>query len=447
MERPKTRYAHVDGLHIAYQELGSGPAVVYIPQWFSNVDALWQVPELARWVLDLARYRRVVLFDKRGTGLSDSPDGTEAGSHLEQFGRDLVAVLDAVGVERAAVVAGDSAGLLALWFAATLPHRVEQLVLLNSFARLLPAAEDTTDPPESLVQQSLDTVHRMFCEGDLREMAPSVADDPQLAERFVAFIRSSASPGRAAETRRLLLRLDLRALLSSVQARTLVMHRGGNRIANLDHARLLADGIPNSTLVEIPGEDHVFYFGESTESLARIEAFLTGARPNAHTERRLATLMFADVVDSTGRLLVLGDGPWQELQEDLRVHVIAAVSLEGGRLIADAGDGYFATLPGPGAAIRAASSLLHIAEVRDLRLRIGIHTGEVEVHGERLSGLTVNATKRIEEAAAPGSIWVSRTLVDLVAGSGRRFTDRGQHVLKGFRESWQLFEVQPEPAS
>jgi pimeloyl-ACP methyl ester carboxylesterase len=438
--KPATRYVLVDDVHIAVQEIGSGPALVYIPQWFSNVEALWDVPELAHWVTNMARYRRVVLFDKRGTGLSDPAIVTGTPS-LEQFGRDLEGVLDALGIVRTALVAGDSAGLLALWFAATKPDRVEALVLCNAFARLLPSGTDTQDPPPAFLQRSVANARRMWVEADVSEMAPSMAGDSVGISRLVRFLRQSASPGTAMATRHLLAGLDVRQLLPTVQAPALVMHRADNTFADVEHARVVAAGLPQARLVEVPGADHLFYLGDPTRPLSEIEQFLTGRVSATSGDRLLATLLFTDIVGSTTRVVAVGDADWRDVLDRLDQQSMQIVQAAGAEIVTRTGDGVLARFDGPGQAAGVATLLHQAAAALGLQLRIGIHTGEVQRRGADLAGVSVHVTKRIQEAADPGATWVSRTVVDLVAGSGLHFVSRGSVALKGLQEPWQLFAL------
>jgi class 3 adenylate cyclase len=444
---PQTRYATLpsagrdgdtaESRYVAWQSVGSGEPLVYLPQWFTNVETLWDVPPLRTFVEGLASFARVLLLDKRGTGLSD-PAPASGGPFLEAFAEDVLTVLDDAGVMRTTLVAGDSAGMLAIWFAASYPERVRQLVLLDTFARLLPSGDDTRDPPPAFLARGESNIRRMWLQSDLSEMAPSLADDADAVGRLVRFLRTSASPGVAVATRRELVRLDVRPLLPAVQAPTLVLHHVGNPWADMNHARYLAEHIPDARIVGVPGEDHFFYLGDTSVALAEIEQFVVGAEMPRTERRALATVLFFDVVASTARLADEGDARWARTLERLVRGFNDAVRRHGGRPHRVAGDGGLALFVGPGQAISCARDLHSLAAEQGLRLRIGIHTGELELRPDDVVGLAVHIAARVQAAAAPGETLVTRTVVDLVAGSNLSFTDRGEHDLRGVPGRWQL---------
>jgi class 3 adenylate cyclase len=421
---------------IAYQVVGAGPIdLVFIPQWFSNVEALWDVPSLTRFVDRLAGFSRVLLFDKRGTGISDALSRTAGMPFVENFSDDLRAVLDAAEFDRPAIVAGDSAGLMAIVFAASHPASVSSLVLINAYASL--AGDD-----EALVGFHTEFISRLFADGEgIDLLAPTLARDPQAAAELMRYLRLAASPGAAVAARRQLLQVDVRDVLSAVQAPTLVLDRSEDAFVPPDHGRSLAKAIPGAQLVELPGNDHLMFSGDQAAVLDEIEAFLTGHRPQVDVDRVLATLMFTDIASSTRRAAELGDHRWHVLLDRYRATVRDHLQRFGGREINTRGDDFLATFDGPGRAIRCALDITDAAAEAGLDVRTGLHTGEVELMGDDIGGIAVHIGARICDQAEPREVLVSRTLVDLVSGSDIRFTDRGEHELKGVSGAWRLFGV------
>jgi len=436
---PPTRYTMVGRDYIAYQVIGEGPPdLVFVPHWNTNVEALWDFPPLARFVRHLASVGRVILFDKRGTGLSD-PLSARGEPLLEQFADDLPAVLDAVGSERVALIAGDAAGLVAIVFAASYPDRVSALVLVNAFAGLARSGERTSDLPAEGVEEHERDYPRIWLDGDLSRVAPSLAVDARAAEQFVRFVRLSASPTVAYETRRRILRLDVRDVLPAVQARTLIIHRSENQYFAPTHSRYLASHIEGAKLVEMRGDEHLMYTGDTDAILDEIEVFVTGDRRHTVTDRVLTTVLFTDIVGSTDRVVAIGDRRWRELLDQHEEIVSQEIDRFRGRFVKTTGDGAVATFDGPARAIRCAQAICERTTVLDLEVRSGLHTGEVEVRGEDLHGFAVHLAQRISSLAGPDEVLVSRTVVDLVAGSDIQFTDRGEHELKGVPATWRLF--------
>jgi class 3 adenylate cyclase len=438
-ETPTTRYATVGRDHIAYQVIGEGPPdLVFVPHWNTNVEALWDFPPYARFVRHLASFGRVVLFDKRGTGLSDALS-TRGEPLLEQFADDLPAVLDAAGVERVALIAGDAAVLMAIVFAASYPERVNSLVLVNAFAGLARPGDAASGLPVEEYDEHERDYLRIWLDGDLSRVAPSLTRDKPAAEQAVRFLRLSASPNAAYDTRSQLLRLDVRDVLPTVQAPTLIIHRTENEYFAATHSRYFARHIEGARLVELPGDDHLMYVGDTDEILGEIEVFVTGERRHDVTERVLTTVLFVDIVKSTSRLAAIGDRRWRELLDRYDAEVARNLELFRGRQVKNIGDGTLAVFDGPARAIRFARALRDALQLDDLSLRSGLHTGEVEMRGDDVNGIAVVTAQRIQAVAAPNEILVSRTVVDLVDGSGIEFTDRGEHDLKGLPGRRQLF--------
>jgi pimeloyl-ACP methyl ester carboxylesterase len=439
--RPDIRYARVGHEHVAYQVIGDGPIdVVLVPAWFSNIEAMWELRPLARFVERLAAFARVMVFDRRGTGLSD-PAPTPGAPFFEQSTDDLVAVLDAVDSQRAAVIGCDGGGPVALLAAGTHPGRVTALVLVNTFARMARADDYPAGIPTSVLEEWLaDATGQWNGEPGFYLNAPSARHNPDAAAQFIHFLRLTASPGVGYTTRQVLHAVDVRGILESIHAPTLVVHRRGDRMIRAEHGRFLAAHIPNARLVELPGEDHLFYFGDADAILVEIEEFLTGVR-HVDVGRTLATVLFTDIVGSSALVATIGDRRWRELLDEHDHAVAQLVATFGGTLIKTTGDGVLATFDGPGRALRCAGAIRAAVLRLGLDVRSGLHTGEVERRGDDITGMAVVIARRICDLAGAGEILVSRTITDLVVGSGLTFAERGTHALKGVTDEWQLFSV------
>jgi len=429
----------VGGDHIAYQVVGTGPPdLVFIPHWNTNVEALWDFPPYARFVRHLAAFGRVVLFDKRGTGLSDALSA-KGEPLLEQFANELPVVLGAAHVERAALIAGDAAALMAIVFAASYPERVSSLVLVNAFAGLARPGDDASGLPVEEYSEHEHDYLRIWLDGDVSRLSPTLARDPRAAEQVVRFLRLAASPNAAYETRRRILRLDVRDVLPTVQAPTLIIHRAADQFYAATHSRYFARQIEGARFVELPGDDHLMYAGDTDAILGEIEVFVTGERRSDATDRVLKTVLFVDIVKSTSRLAAVGDQRWRELLDRYDAEIARNLEIFRGRQVKNTGDGTLAVFDGPARAIRCAQALHDALRIDDIELRSGLHTGEVEMRGDDVNGIAVVIAQRVQAAADPNEVLVSRTVVDLVAGSGIDFTDRGEHDLKGLPGRWRLF--------
>jgi pimeloyl-ACP methyl ester carboxylesterase len=439
--RPETRYARVGDDHVAYQVLGRGRRdVALIPAWFGHVEAMWDLTPLAGFMERLSAFARLVVFDRRGTGLSD-PAPAVAGPFLEQFSDDLVAVLDAAGSERATLIGCDGGGPVAAITAATYPQRVEALVLVNTFARMAEAPDYPPGVPQPVLDGWLAHVDAQL-RGDsgFELTAPSAVGDEELNADFTRLLRQSASPRVANATRRILHAVDVRDILGSVQVPTLVIHRRGDRMIRLAHGRYLAERIPGARLVEVPGDDHLFYIGDADAILDEIEEFITGARRVA-ADRVLSTVLFTDIASSTEQAVTLGDRRWRDLLDEHDRTVERLVTRFNGSLVKGTGDGVLATFDGPGRAVTCAMVARDAVQELGLRMRAGLHTGEVERRGDDITGLAVVIGRRICDLADPSEILVSRTVTDLVVGSELCFSPKGAHELKGVPGDWQLFTV------
>jgi pimeloyl-ACP methyl ester carboxylesterase len=437
--RPETRYAKSGDLNIAYQVVGEAPLnLIYVPGWISNVELMWDEPAHAHVLDRFASFSRLILFDKRGTGLSD-PVPLDRLPTLEERMDDVRAVLDAVDCEQAAVFGFSEGGLMSVLFAATYPDRTTALVLYGVFAKRIwspdypwaPKADDRADEIEELERN---WAERM----DLDKLAPS--EDDAFKDRMATYFRRSASPGAAVALMRMNTQIDVRDVLPTIQAPTLVLHRKDDLDANVEEGRWIAGQIPGAKFVELPGDAHTLWAGDTDAIVDEIEEFLTGARRGPEPDRVLATVLFTDIVGSTEKATELGDRRWRELLEHHHDVVRRQLARYQGRELDTAGDGFFATFEGPARAIRAAQAIAGGVRRLGLEVRSGVHTGECERHDGKIAGIAVSAGARVATAAGPGEVLVSQTVKDLVAGSGILFEDRGEHELKGVG-AWRLYSV------
>jgi class 3 adenylate cyclase len=440
--RPETRYARSEDVNIAYQLVGEGPRdLVYVLGWVSHLELLWEEPSSARFLQRLASFSRLILFDKRGTGLSDRVPVQKLPT-LEQRMDDVRAVLDAVGSERAALLGLSEGGPMCLLFAATYPKRTSGLVLIGSYARRLAADDYPWGAAPADYEAFLEDI-----EGNwggpvgLEVQAPSVADDARFGTWWATYLRTSASPGAALALTRMNGLIDVRHALPTISAPTLILHRAGDRSLPIEGSRYLAKHIRGAKLVELSGDDHLPFVGDQDSILDEIEQFLTGVRRGPAADRVLATILFTDIVGSTEHAAVLGDRDWRDLLD--RHHVLVRRELERwrGREVDTAGDGFLATFDGPARAIRCAFAVRDAVRELGLDIRAGMHTGECEVLGATIAGIAVHIGARVSALAAAGEVLVSSTVKDLVAGSGIEFEERGDHELKGVPGTWRIYAV------
>jgi class 3 adenylate cyclase/alpha-beta hydrolase superfamily lysophospholipase len=443
---PETRYAKTeDGVHIAYQVSGHGPSdVMFSPEWITHCEALWEHPHFHAALRRTASMARLILFDKRGIGLSDRVAATEVPS-LETWVDDLGAVLDAAGSERPVLLGMGHGGALAMLFAATYPERTGGLILLNTYARLIQGPDYPYGyPPEVEDFVVSKTEAEWGATGWVVDhLGPSIANDHSVKEWFRRMERLACTPGIGAAMQRAVFHQDVRDVLPAIHAPTLVLHVVGNHHVRVEHGRYLARHIEGARYVELPGEDHWFTCGESAEpAYAELAAFL-GAVPGAtDTDRVLTTLVFSDVVQSTALANELGDRRWHELLDRLDDLAARQVERFRGRVVKSTGDGHLAAFDGAGRAVRCARVIVDGARALGLTMRSGVHTGEVELRGDDVAGIAVHLAQRVQSLAQPDEVLVSRTVVDLVAGSGIEFKDRGKHELKGAPGTWKLFAVE-----
>jgi pimeloyl-ACP methyl ester carboxylesterase len=437
--RPETRYAKSGDLNIAYQVAGEGPKdLIYVPGWLSNVELMWDEPAHAHVLERLSSFSRLILFDKRGTGMSD-PVALDRLPTLEERMDDVRAVFDAVECEQAAVFGFSEGGLMSVLFAATYPERTTALALYGVFAKRIWSPDYPWAPKPDDRAREIDELERNWSERmDLDKLAPS--EDDAFKDRMATYFRRSASPGAAAALMRMNTQIDVRDVLPTIQAPTLVLHRRDDLDASVEEGRWIAGRIPGAKFVELPGDAHTLWAGDTDSIVDEIEEFLTGARRGPEPDRVLATVLFTDIVGSTERATELGDRRWRELLERHHDLVRRQLARYQGRELDTAGDGFFATFDGPARAIRAAQAIAGGVRQIGLEVRAGVHTGECELHEGKIAGIAVSAGARVAGAAGASEVLVSQTVKDLVAGSGISFEDRGEHELKGVG-SWRLYSV------
>ena len=402
------------------------------------MELVWEYEPLARMLEGLGSFARVINFDRRGSGLSDPVPEAPT---LEQRMEDVRAVMDAAGSERAALIGISEGASMSILMAATHPERVQALVCCGAMARSTPDDDyPLGTPKEALVEAGAELVAPHWGTGAMIEVAaPSHADDPAARAMFARLERSSASPGMLGQLALMFFDIDVRDVVPTVQVPALILHRAHDRLVNIRHGRWLADHMPNARFVELPGDDHAIWYEEPELILGEVQEFLTGTRDAPEPERVLATVLFTDIVDSTRTASELGDQRWREVLESHDRAVGDALGQFGGRRIKSTGDGFLATFDGPARAIRCARAIVDSAPDQGIRVRAGVHTGECEVMGQDIGGIGVHIAARVSALASPDEVLVSRTVKDLVAGSGLEFTDRGEHELKGVPDSWRLF--------
>ena len=432
------RYARSGDVHIAYRIFGDGPRdIVLIPGTLSHVELLWEVPSNEHLLKRLTAFARVIVFDKRGQGLSDRV----AEQTLEERIGDVRAVMDAAGSERATIYGWSEGGPMCLMFAATYPERTSALVLYGTFASM-------RNEPWGVTRKGLDQflgqLDNHWGEGVLLLLnAPSRRNDQAFLQWFARIERAAASPGSVLTLMRANYEIDVRHLLPAIRVPTLILHRAGDELVPIRAGRYLAEHIPGAKYAEIPGTDHLVLDQETQDIIAdQIEEFITGERRRLEPDRVLATVMFTDIVGSTQRAAEVGDGRWRELRGNWHTVMRKELTAFRGREVDTAGDGLLATFDGPARAIRCACSVRERVHALGLQVRIGLHTGECELVGDGVVGIAVHIGARVAALAGPDEVLVSSTVRDLVAGSGLQFVDRGTHSLKGVPDDWRLFVVQ-----
>ncbi len=438
---PTTKYAKSGDVHIAYQVVGEGSQnLVFVPGWVSHIEYAWEEPSFSRFLRRLASFSRLILLDRRGTGLSDRVSELPT---LEQRIDDVRAVMDAAGIERATLFGVSEGGPMSMMFAATYPARTTALVLYGTFARLLRAPDYPIGmPPESL-ETFLEMIEQDWGTGSLsaRLFAPSLVDDEPFRQSWARFERLAVSPAGIKALIRMLYETDARHLLSVIRVPTLLVQREGDRVSRVEGARYIAERIQGVKYVELPGPDHFPWVGDTDAVLDEVEEFVTGARRGPDPDRVLATVMFTDIVGATERAVELGDRRWRDLLDRHYGVIREQLVRFRGREIDTAGDGFLAAFDGPARGVRCAGAIVREVRRLGLEIRAGLHTGECEVLGDKLSGVAVHTGARVASLAGAGQVLVSATVKDLVAGSGITFEDRGVQTLKGLPGDWHLYAV------
>jgi class 3 adenylate cyclase len=442
IEPPETRYARSGEVHIGYQVVGEGPFdLVLLDQWFGNVDALWHFAPLARFVERLASFARVILLDKRGTGISD-PVPLGGLPTLEEWMDDIRAVMDEVGSERAALFSAVGASYLTMLFAATYPERTRALVLVDGYARSTSAPDYFPDLPALLSERGFEEARTAFGSGiQLKLFAPAEYRNSAVAKSFAEYSRQSASPAMAIAMARLLFQSDVRDVLPAIRVPTLVITHADSAFVPPALSRYVAEHISGARHLELPGSENLLWAGDQARMIAELQEFLTGVRASPETERVLATVLFTDIVGSTERANQLGDYAWKDLLD--RHYALAREQLANfrGRQVVTTGDGLLAVFDGPARAIRSAQAIGTAVRGLGIEMRAGLHTGEIELAGSDVRGIAVHIGARIAALAAANEVLVSSTVKDLVVGSGIEFDDREAHSLKGVPGKWRLYAV------
>ena len=442
--RPETRYAKSGDVHIAYQVVGEGAIdLILVHGWISHLEHQWEDPSLARFLERLASFSRLILFDKRGTGLSDRV-ADDALPTLEQRMDDVRAVMDAVGSTRAALFGISEGGPMCMLFAATYPERTSALLMYGTYAKWIRDPEYPWAPTRAQHEAAFEAYEKRWgTPVGLKVFAPSVANDEQWRQWWARHQRLAASPGAGVALYRMNVEIDVRHVLPTIRVPALILHRSGDRLFDPGGARYIAARIGDAKYVELPGADHIAWLGDADGLVDEVQEFLTGVRPVSEVDRVLTTVLFVDIVGSTERAAMLGDARWRDLMANYHGHVAREVARFRGRVVDTAGDGVFASFDGPARAIRCACAVRDAVTALGIVIRGGVHTGECEVSGDKIAGIAVHVGARVAAAAAPGEILLSSTVKDLVSGSGLQLLDRGSHTLKGIAGRWKLFAIQP----
>jgi pimeloyl-ACP methyl ester carboxylesterase/DNA-binding winged helix-turn-helix (wHTH) protein/class 3 adenylate cyclase len=440
---PETRYATSGDVNIAYQVVGSGALdVVFVMGWVSHLEYFWEEPSFARFLTRLASFSRLILFDKRGTGLSDRVPNNELPT-LEQRMDDVRAVMEAVGSDRAALIGVSEGGPMCSLFAATYPEKTSALVMIGTYAKRIWDEDYPWGPSSEERQKFYDLMQREWGGPvGLDERAPSVADDPHFREWWATYLRMGASPGAALALTKMNAEIDVRHVLPSIRVPTLVIHREGDLCLKVEEGRFVASSIPGSKYVELPGVDHLPFVGDQDAILDEVEEFLTGVRHAPEYDRVLATVLFTRIVDSSLQAEQLGERRWRDLIERHHAYIRRDLELFKGREIEMVGDGLLATFDGPARAIRCACAITDSASRLGIKIKAGLHTGECDVMEDKVGGIAVEIGAQVAMNAAVGEILVSHTVKDLVAGSGLSFEDRGAQTLMDVPGEWHLFAVE-----
>jgi pimeloyl-ACP methyl ester carboxylesterase/DNA-binding winged helix-turn-helix (wHTH) protein len=448
---PETMYARSGDVNIAYQVIGEAPIdLVFVMGWVSHLEYFWREPSFARFLLRLASFARLILFDKRGTGLSDRVPLNELPT-LEQRMDDVRAVMDAVGSERAALCGVSEGGPMCSLFAATYPEKTLALVMIGTYAKRIRDDDYPWAPTTEQRQHFFEEMREQWGGPvGLEERAPSVAGDPKFREWWATYLRMGASPGAALALTQMNAEIDVRQVLPSVHVPTLVIHRTGDHCLKVEEGRYVAERIPSAKYVELPGEDHLPFVGDQDAILDEVEEFLTGVRHTFERDTVLATALFTQIIDSNEHAQRLGNERWYTLLDRLGEQVRKEIEWFRGREIDMVGDHRLAIFDGPARAIRCACAITEYASRLGVMMRAGLHTGECEMVGSpgdvpsavKGSGIAPLVGAQVANHAAAGEVLVSSTVKDLVAGSGIGFAEKGIHTLADVPGDWQLFAVE-----
>jgi len=433
---PETQYARSGEVNIAYQVVGDAPLdLVFVMGWVSHMEYFWREPRFAKFLMRLASFSRLILFDKRGTGLSDRVPIHELPT-LEQRMDDVRAVMEAVGSEKAALVGVSEGGPMCSLFAATYPEKTLALVMIGTYAKRICDDEYPWAPTTEQRQHFFEEMREQWGGPvGVEERAPSVANDPKFRDWWATYLRMGASPGAAVALTQMNAEIDVRRVLPTIRVPSLVIHRTGDLLLNIDEGRFVADCIPGSKFVELPGDDHLPFVGDQDAILDEVEEFLTGVRHSLEPDTVLATVLFTRIVSAKD------NRNWDNLLRRLRIQIGKEINWFRGREIDMVGDRPLAIFDGPARAIRCAMAIVEYASRLGVEMRVGLHTGECEIVDGKVQGMATQVGACVANEAQSGEVLVSRTVKDLVAGSGIAFEDRGVHSLPGVGE-WRLFEVQ-----
>ncbi len=440
---PTTRYARSGDASIAYQVVGDGPLdLLFVAGWLTQLEQLWEAPANRRFLERLTTFSRLIMFDSRGTGMSERVLETYS---LEQEARDALAVLDAAGSERAALITYAQGGLVGALLAADHPERIGALIMYASISRTSWAPDYdwgmTSEDRAALSERNIAAWGDVDA-SPIPELAPSMAEDRTLAEWFARLQRLAASPGEARIISQARVDLDVRDKLEHIRVPTLIMHRPQELVWDVRHSHYLAEHIPGARYVELEGIDSLPFVGDSDAIVEEIEEFLTGVRTGGEFARALLTVLFTDIVDATGHAASLGDGRWRDLLAQHDTQVRAELARFGGREVKTVGDGFLATFDGPPSrALRCALAITRAARDLGVEVRAGMHTGECELIGSDVGGMAVHIASRVCGLAGAGEVLVSGTVFGTVVGGPFSFEDRGFHELKGVPGRWPLFAL------
>lgn len=437
---PETKYTTSGSVNIAYQIFGQGDVdLLVVPGWVSNIDTFWEEPSVVRFFERLADFTRVILFDKRGTGLSDRVTETPT---LEERMDDVRAVLDAVGSDRAALLGYSEGGPMCALFSVTYPQRTRALIMIGSYPKML-ASDDYLFGRS--VAEHAEFLSRLRHEWGgpvgLDRRAPSRIHDSRFCRWWAKFLRTSASPSTALALSTMNAEIDIRHLLSSIQVPTLLIHAKGDRTIDVRASRFMAERIPNSRLVELDSDDHLPFADPADDILVEVEEFLTGTQAARSANRVVTTIMFTDIVGSTKLAAEMGDLRWRDLLEAHHSAVRHELAVYRGKEIKSTGDGFHAIFDGPARAIQCGCAIRRAVKPMGLTVRVGLHTGECEIRGDSIEGLAVHLAARVSGFANADQVVVSQTVKDLVAGSGLKFEDLGLQSFKGVPDAWRVYGV------